>query len=346
MAESRPVRISVVGGGMIGRQHVTRILAVPEAALASVVDPSEPGRALAAEAGVACFGNIGTMLQADRPDAVIVATPNQLHLAHGLEVVAAGLPLIVEKPLADELEGARRLVEAAERANVPLIVGHHRRHNPRLLAVKQAIDGGRIGRVVAAHAMCWFHKPASYFDAHWRRQPGAGPVLVNLIHDIDLLRYFCGEVEAVQAMQSDSVRGFAVEDTAALLVRFRGGVLGTVAVSDTIASPWSWEFTSGENPAYSHTPEACYMIGGTLGSMTIPTLALWSQQGTPDWMKPIGCEQIVAQNEDPLVMQVRNLCDVVRGRAAPVVPGREGLETLRVVLAAKQAAASGCAVRL
>lgn len=331
---------------MIGRQHAARIAAEREAKLASIVDPSEPGRALAAELGVPCFADIGTMLQAERPEAVIVATPNQLHVAHGLEVIAAGLPVIVEKPLADALDGAQRLVDAADRARVPLMVGHHRRHNPRLLVVKQAIEGGRIGKVVAVHAMCWFHKPASYFDVAWRREPGAGPVLVNLIHDVDLLRFFCGEVAEVQAMQSDAVRGLAVEDTAALLLRFRGGALGTLAVSDTIAAPWSWEFTSGENPAYNQTQEACYMIGGTLGSLTVPTLDLWSQEGTPDWLKPIGRERTAAESADPLVMQVRNLCDVVRGRAEPLVPGREGLETLRVILAAKEAASSGRAVRL
>jgi predicted dehydrogenase len=190
------------------------------------------------------------------------------------------------------------------------------------------------------HATCWFHKPDSYFDASWRREPGAGPVLVNLIHDLDLLRYLCGEVDEVQAIESNGRRGFAVEDTAALLLRFKSGALGTVTVSDTISAPWSWEFTSGENPDYSQSREASYMIGGTLGSLAIPTLDVWSHERAPDWWSPIRRERIEVGAEDPLALQVRNLCDVVRRRADPVVSGRDGLAALQIVLAAKQAAST------
>lgn len=346
MAEPARIRLAVLGAGLIGRRHAEQVRQSADAELAAIADPSAAARAFAAEQGAAWYPDFAALLRQDRPDGVIIATPNAMHVAHGLEAVRAGIPALVEKPIADTLEGACALVAAAERAGVALLAGHHRRHNPLIQAAKRTVEAGRLGAVVAAHAMCWFYKPDSYFDAAWRREPGAGPVLLNLIHDLDLLRFLCGEVDEVQAIQSNRSRGFAVEDTAALLLRFRSGALGTVTVSDTISAPWSWEFTSGENPAYSHTPEASYMIGGTLASLAVPTLDLWRHAPAPDWWNPIRRERIAAGAADPLALQVRNLCDVVRGRAAPVVPGREGLETLRVVLAAKQAAATQRPVRV
>lgn len=342
---SPPVRVAVLGAGMIGRRHIG--VARPEngATLVAVVDPAPQSRTMAAELGVPWFGDGAAMLAAVQPEAAIVATPNGLHEEHGLMCVAAGVAALVEKPIAATVEAGARLVAAAERAGVPLLVGHHRRHNPLVAAARAAIDGGRIGRVVAVQATSWFAKPTSYFDVAWRRAPGAGPVLLNLIHDLDLVRHLCGDVVSVQAMESRAVRGFAVEDTAVALLRFASGALGTLTLSDTIVAPWSWEMTSGENPDFHGTGEACLVVGGTAGSLSVPHLDVWSQAGAPDWFQPVERVRLLAGAAvDPFAAQMRNLCDVVRGRATAVAPGAEGLATLRVLAAIKQAAADGGAV--
>jgi predicted dehydrogenase len=123
-------------------------------------------------------------------------------------------------------------------------------------------------------------------------------------------------------------------------------VLGTVAVSDTIAAPWNWEMTVGENPDYTQTPESCILLGGTLGSLSLPWLDLWRHPGTPDWMAPIAAERLPPLPGHPLALQLRNFAEVIHGAAAPVVSGREGLNTLRVVDAIHRAAASGRAVTI
>ncbi len=340
------VRIAVVGAGTIGKRHLEQVIAQDVASLAAIVDPAEAARVLAAERGVAWYPSLTEMLAHERPDGAIIATPNQAHVANGLEMVAAGVPALIEKPLADDVAGATALVEAAERAGVPLLTGHHRRHNPVLQAAKAAIEAGRLGRLVAVHGTCWFHKPREYFEVAWRRQKGAGPVLLNLIHDVDLLRFLCGEVSEVLALHSNAVRGYEVEDSAAILLRFANGVLGTLTVSDTIAAPWSWELTSGENPGFRQTGEACYTVGGTLGSLAVPSLDVWRHPAEPSWWEPMERERFAAVPADPFALQVRNLCAVVRGTAKPVVSGRDGLESLRVIEAVGQAAACGSVVRL
>ncbi|BBO14623.1 hypothetical protein ABIA00_006616 [Bradyrhizobium ottawaense] len=117
--------------------------------------------------------------------------------------------------------------------------------------------------------------------------------------------------------------------------------MGTVNVSDTIQSPWSWEFTAGENSAYSHTQESCYQIGGTRASLAIPQLDLWHHPSKASWWAPIERERLSYENEDPLALQIANFCGVIRGTAEPVVSGREGLKTLTVIDVVKRAAETG-----
>ncbi len=333
-----------MGAGLIGKRHIEHIIARPEATLASVIDPTLAARELAQSLGVEWFPCFQDMPADKRPEGMVVSTPNQMHVANGRECIEAGIPALVEKPLADDLAGAQTLVDAARRRGVPLLTGHHRRHNPMIQRAKAEIDSGRLGQIVAVHGMFWLLKPDDYFDLAWRREKGAGPVLINLIHDIDLLRYLIGEVETVQAIQSNRIRGNEIEETAAIILHFANGVLGTVNVSDTIQAPWSWEFTTGENPAYSHTQETCYQIGGTKGSLAIPQLDFWSHPTLPSWWAPIERERLSYTPEDPLGLQIANFSKVIRGAAQPVVSGSEGLETLKVIDAVKRAAESGMRV--
>ena len=127
------------------------------------------------------------------------------------------------------------------------------------------IAGGGIGRVVAANGLWLSHKPKDYFNVTWRREAGGGPILINAIHDIDCLRMLCGDVETVSAGASNATRKFEVEDTAAAVLHFKSGALGTLLVSDTVSAPWSWEWGSRENPNRPHDIENCYIVAGTQG---------------------------------------------------------------------------------
>ena len=337
----KPVALAVLGAGLIGRRHIEHILACPGASLHSIVDPAPAARDFAQARGFVWHPDFQSMLAAGKPEGVVAATPTRLHVANGLDAVAAGIPALIEKPLADDVADAERLVAAAEAAGVPLLVGHHRRHNPMIARAKAVIEEGRLGALVAVHAFFWLMKPRDYFDAAWRREAGAGPVLTNLIHDIDLLRWLCGEITGVQAMQSNAARGFAVEDTAVAILQFASGALGTVTVSDTAVAPWSWEQTSGENPAYPRTGETCYHIAGTKGALSVPRLEVWTNAEKSGWFEPFSAERVIAADADPLRLQIAHFCRVARGLEAPLVSGREGLKTLRVIAALKEAAACG-----
>jgi predicted dehydrogenase len=195
-----------------------------------------------------------------------------------------------------------------------------------------------------------FFKPDSYFsDAPWRRDVGGGPILINMIHEVHNLRMLCGDIVAVQAFKSNATRGFAVEDTVAMNLRFANGALGTFMLSDTAASARSWEQTSQENKAYaSYDDEDCYVISGTRGSLSVPTMRLktYARDEDRSWMKPFDIGSVDMLREDPLARQIDHLCDVVQGKAEPLVTARDGLNNLRVTEAIAQAAHTGLLVEI
>lgn len=337
----RKVKLAVLGAGLIGKRHIQHVLAEPKAELLAVVDPMPLGQQIAQESGAKWFPSFAAMINTDRPDGIIVATPNQIHVANGLEAIAAGVPALIEKPIADNIADGEKLIGAAQAAGIPLLVGHHRRHNPMIQKAKKIIDSGELGRVLVANAMFWLFKPDDYFNIDWRRQAGAGPVFLNLIHDVDNLRYLLGDIVAVQARESNIVRSNVVEETAVILMEFASGLLATASVSDTVVAPWSWEMTTGENPAYPKTEEACYLIGGSHGSLSIPSLDVWKNGTKRSWWEPFETHRVEFEDEDPLALQIQQFCKVIRGEEPPLVTGRDGLNTLNVIMAIKQSAESG-----
>ncbi|MEM7427968.1 MAG: Gfo/Idh/MocA family oxidoreductase [Pseudomonadota bacterium] len=338
------IDLLVAGAGLVGRRHVEAVGAVEGVRVTMIADPSADARIFAGEAGAAWAPSLEAALADIRPDGIVLATPNQLHVEDGLRAVAAGIPCLIEKPIATSASEGQELVDAAARAGVPLLVGHHRRHNPLMAAAKQAIDEGQLGDIVTSHGMFWLFKPDDYFDAPWRRAQGAGPVFVNLIHDIDLLSWLVGSITEVQARTSNRTRGHQIEDTAAILLTFENGALGTFSVSDTVVAPWSWELTAGENPVYPHTAEPCYWIGGTHGSLDLPQNRIWRHDGARSWWEPIVHSSIPSEPADPLLRQIENFRDVILGEAEPVVSGEAGLSALRVIEAVHASAYSGAPV--
>lgn len=332
------LRLALAGAGLIGRRHAQAVARVPGVRLVAVADPA--GAPWTRGQGLAWYGDAGALIEAERPDGLIVATPNRAHVDTGLAAVAAGIPALIEKPVADTVAEAARLVEAGRAAGVPLLAGHHRRHNPLIRAAKARIAAGGIGRAVTAQATCWLYKPDDYFDVAWRTQAGAGPVFINLIHDVDLMRHLVGEVEAVQAADRNAVRGHAVEDTAAAILHFEGGALGTVSVSDTVVAPWSWEMTAAENPAYPRTGESCYLVGGTHGALSIPDGTLWSQ-APRGWWETMDRARPGIRAADPLVAQIAHFARVIRDGETPLVSAAEGLRSLAVIEAIGRSARSG-----
>jgi len=160
--------------------------------------------------------------------------------------------------------------------------------------------------------------------------------LINLIHDLDSLRFICGEIRQVYAQSSSAARELEVEDSLSITLSFENGALGSILASDTTPSPWSYEATTHENPYYFPTDENCYHFFGTLGSLAFPRMELWryADQARMGWQHPIEMSRYKVNEAHPLMSQLQHFCGVVKGEEKPLVDGREGTRSLAVALAA------------
>ena len=336
------VRLAVIGAGRIGARHAQLAAAEPACELVAIADPDPAAAALAAEVGTVHYARLDELLDTVRPDGAIIAVPTGLHAEVGIACAARGVHMLMEKPITDSLAAGRRLVAAAEAAEVRLAVSHQRRFDPAVQGARDIVQGGGIGALLAVSVTWAVRKPEAYFDLEWRRRLGGGPVLINLIHDIDCLRTICGGIERVYAETGRVGRGLEVEDTAAIVLRLAGGALCTIAASDATPSPWSWEAATGENLSVAVTGEDCYRFFGSKGALEFPSLTLWRYgEAHGDWETALQRNTRPAAERDALADQLRQLCRVIAEGEAPMVDGREGLATLAATVAILDSAERG-----
>ncbi len=337
-------RIALIGLGHIGKRHLGVLTGDKTYEAAGVADPSPGAAALAKEQGILHFTDYERMLDAVKPDGVVVATPNQFHVETSLACIRRGIPVLLEKPVADSLPEAATIVEEAEAAKVPLLIGHHRRHHPVMRRAADALREGAVGRITAVACLWMLRKHDGYFET-WRAQTGGGPVLINAIHDIDSMRMLCGEIESVQAATANGARKLGVEDTAAAILHFANGALGTLVVTDTSPSPWNWDAGTRDTDA-GEEPQNSLFVAGTRASLAVPSLEVFSQEPGRFWIEPLLRERMTYRVADPYKEQMRNFAAVIRGEEKPVVSGREGLLTLAATLAIHESAETGEPVRV
>ncbi|WP_063129830.1 Gfo/Idh/MocA family protein [Nocardia fusca] len=338
-----PLRIGIIGAGVMGTKHAEFIDRERNATLVGVADPFST--TLADTVGVPNYSDYHDLLAAPDIDAVIIANPNGEHVPTALAAIDAGIPALLEKPVAISANEASVLSTAVDEAGGVVLVGHHRRHHPAVAAAREMIRGGELGRIVAVNGMWLTKKSDQYFEQPWRRTSGAGVMLINLVHDLDLVRYLIGEVTTVQAIASNAARGYEVEDTAAVIVGFDNGAVGTFIVSDTVVAPWGWDQSTQDDPQFPFSPDASsYSIAGTEGSLTFPQLGHYYHDGESNWNLPLSRRFRAIASGDSYTGQLRHFIDVARGTAAPIVTVDDAAATLNVIESAHRSAETGALV--
>jgi predicted dehydrogenase len=339
---NKRIKIAVVGIGLMGSQHLKALQLSRRAILHSIVDLNRNSRIYAEKFKVPFYNDTTELLKNNKPDAVIVATPNQFHEKHTISFLNAKIPVLLEKPISDKISKAKKIIDSAKINKTSLLIGYHRRHNSMATNVKKKIDSGKLGKIVSVNIMCWLYKHKEWFKEKWRIKKGGGPLGINLIHDLDFICYLLGPVKYVQATTSNLIRKHKVEDTAIVNLVFESGVLCTLSVSDTIVSPWSYELTAGENPAYPITNQSAYYIGGTKGSIQFPNLKYWYNKNERSWWKKIfHKDESTRLSRYTLINQIDHFCNVVRGKAKPKVSGNDGLMSLKIFNAILKSSKTG-----
>lgn len=336
-----PLTIAVIGGGgLIGIRHCQYVFENPNSTLAAIVDPGPDAVEVARRFDVPLHRTVDELLASPhKPEAAIVCTPNHTHVPVGIQLARAKVHILCEKPISIDCASAQTLNEEVERNGVQLVIGHHRRFNPYMLALKGIVDSGKLGRIVAVNGLWTTIKPPSYFQGAnaWRSRKGSGGVvLINVIHDIDLMHYLFGPIVSVHAEKTQAQRSAAneaVEEGAALILKFESGLVGTFIISDNVASPHSFEQGTGENPNLPMTGSDVYRVFGSRGTVSFPDMT-WSsyQTAEPSWNNSILQTTLPVPNKDqaPLALQLEHFVKVCRGDEVPTCPGKEGLRALAV----------------
>ncbi len=319
------LRVGLVGAGGVAQRHARVLSGFDDAAVVAVADV-DPARAaaLAGAVGAEAVTGVEQVLDA-RPDAVYVCVPPFAHGALEEAVLAAGLPLFVEKPLAADLATAERLAASVARAGVVTATGYHWRHLDTLARLRAELAGSPA----VAAAAWWVGKVAPV--AWWARRSGSGgQVVEQATHVVDVLRHLLGEVDTVQALAARAgVAGpvgdpDVVDDAVLALLRFTGGAVATLEVScvaDRLVR--AGVRVSSPSATWLLEEERMERLAG----------------GEPEVVRPA---------VDPRVAVDRAFVDAVRtgDPALVAVDYAEALATHRVACAVVDAAASGQVVHL
>ncbi|WP_081239709.1 Gfo/Idh/MocA family protein [Streptomyces viridosporus] len=236
-------RVAVVGtGAVVGGGHLPALRAhADRTELVAAVDVDrerlDAFRAAAGE-GVAAFASVSAMLDAVRPDLVLIGTPPSLHREQTVAALKAGAWVLCEKPLCLSLAEYDEIAAAEEASGAYASVVFQHRYGSGAVHARELIASGELGAPLVAHCQTTWHRDAAYYAAPWRGRwatEGGGPTMGHGIHQYDLLLHLLGEWAEVRAMAARLVHDTESEDVSTALVRFANGALATVV--NSVLSP-------------------------------------------------------------------------------------------------------------
>lgn len=341
--QGRRIRIGVAGCGRISRNHFRAIADLGEdleLAGACDVDPARLEQDFI-PADTPRYATLPEMLTATNPDIVAICTPSGMHPRQTVEIAAAGVHVMTEKPMATRWSDGLRMVEACDDAGVRLFVVKQNRFNATLQLLRRAILEGRFGRIYMANVNVFWTRPQAYYDTdRWRGtwELDGGAFMNQASHYVDLLDWLIGPIDQVHAMTATLARDIQVEDTGVMNVRWRNGALGSLAVTML---------------TYPKNLEGSLTILGEHGTVRIGGVAVNEIQ-TWDFADERDYDEDVrnANYETTSVYgyghprYYRNVVDVLRGKCPAETDGREGLKSLEVLIAAYLSARDGRTVNL
>ena len=305
------INILIMGAGLIGHRHVKLVNANDRCHLVGVIE-TDASRHL--DDGNRYFTSLD---EVDSPvDGVIIATPTNLHYECAQQAIKRGWHMLIEKPVTATPDEAAALAEEIAPSGLHCLVGHHRRYHQSILTLRDWVSCGALGELMTSSMIWAMRKPDDYFEGNWRNRDGS-PVMINTIHDIDLMRFVLGDITDMVGVASDNIRQSGRVETAAVALRFASGLCGTIALSDSATSPWSFEAGTGENPTIGTTGQDMWWITGTKGSVSFPSLTRWGD--ADDWSQPALPTAYDYEATIPLIAQLNHFIAVIKGEEAPLI---------------------------
>jgi predicted dehydrogenase len=329
------VRIGIIGLGNMGKFHADYLLAgkVARARLAAVCSTSPQKLETYQAKGVSTFSEVKALLGSGAIDAVLIATPHPQHPQQGIEALAAGLHVMVEKPIASHKADAERLIAAAAKRPQQMFAAMFQlRTEPRYAKIRQLIQAGELGEVVRLNWIItdWFRTEAYYASGGWRatwKGEGGGVLLNQCLHQLDALQWLAGPPARVRGFcQIGRFHNIEVEDNVTIYLEWPNGATG-VFISSTGEAPGTNRFeiagTRGrlvlENNRLSFTRNDADMIA-------------FSRAARTGFAKPeVWNVDIPIENANaPHTILMQNFVDAILDGVPLLVPGAEGIHSVEL----------------
>lgn len=236
---TKPLGFGLVGCGLISNFHGNAIKAAAGAELIAATDPQpERLQKFCGDFGCEAAASFEALLADPRIDVVNVLTPNAMHAQFAVPAMQAGKHVVIEKPPDMTLEKVDAMIAARDENRVKCAISLQVRFRKPIEAIKNAIDTGRFGRLLAGDTyMKWFRDTAYYLSDDWRskRDQGAGVTIQHAFHYIDLLHHLMGEVDTVSAKMFNLAHpDVALEDTLQAFLGYQNGAKGVVEASTAL----------------------------------------------------------------------------------------------------------------
>ncbi len=339
------MKFGIVGTGMIAEFHARAIGEIPGASVAACLDTvPERARTFAAKHGCRAYGDLASFLSDPDMEVVNVCSPSGAHLDSAVPAAESGRHVIVEKPLEITVERCMRIVEACGRAGVVLSGIFPSRFFEAARAVKEALDGGRFGRLTMGSAYVkWWREQSYYSGSGWKgtkAMDGGGALMNQSIHAIDLLLWYLGKVRRVSAFTGVAGHtGLEIEDNASATLEFENGALGAVQGSTAV-----W-------PGFLKRVE----VLGTAGSAILEeeSLAFWRFAAEVPGDEEIrtrfasststggGASDPTAIGHRGHRLQIEDILRAIRENGTPLVDGIEATRPVALIRAIYESAATG-----
>jgi len=334
---NRTIRFGLIGCGRVAPRHAQSVGELEDARLVAVADIKESRAArFEAEYGAEAHMDYRALLERPDVDVVSICTPSGLHAQMAMDAMGAGKHVIVEKPMALNLEDAARMIAMAEATGRKLCVVLQNRYNPPMQDLRCAVDEGRLGRLLLGNATVRWYRTQEYYDDDWHGTwaMDGGALMNQSIHHIDALQWLMGAPESVFTYSATLAHRMEAEDVGVAVIRFRNGALGVV---------------EGSTVTYPENLEGSVAIFGEHGSLKVGGTALnrkaiWKLRGALEHER----ETLTRDEVDPPSVYGQSHKAVIADMIAalhedrqPQTQGREGRKSLALVLAMYESARTG-----
>lgn len=340
------MKFLIAGLGSIGRRHFRNLIALGEKDIVLL----RSHRATLPDDELAEFPVVTDLkdaLKKHNPDAVIVANPTSLHLDVAIPAAEAGCHLLLEKPVSDSLEGLDALQNAAQKSGSRILVGFQFRYHPTLNKAHKLIQSNAIGNVLTFHAhwgeyLPQWHPWEDYRQSYASRADLGGGVIITLTHPFDYLQYLIGEIESLWSFNGHiSPLQVDVEDAAEIGLKFKSGAIGSVHLNyiqrppvhrlEIVGTDGTLRWDNADGVLYFYKMPAPF--GSYSDDPPAPVIETFSP--------PEGFER-----NQLFIAQTRHFIDVVRGEEEPMCNLNDGVQALKMALAAYESQKSGSIISI